>query len=458
MNMNWFDKSRNYVVFCFLLFTLGAVTLLGGINKEVPKSYEEKSLIIEKNLKSMRRVVATAKERRAYEAYENRDTKIDAWVEDTGLLIPENAALLYYQAFLLRPSIDKTISQKIYKVIRGAEADRQVRTYLGHCLPMIQTAKNASRIQQCTWGIGYRPGVGIDDKKLLHEVDNLKHIFVADSRISALDGHYSVALENCLTLQRLAHHLINSNVSEIMALSWSVDKTALITTQYILGVMEPNVEIISWFRGQLALNQGVPLSLQKTLQANFKSSLYHFQQMRSSFFITGLRDQLIKRVEDEQDKEKARKLTYEQILSLASEGYQRFFSSVFGISDSEMTYEQKYAQMQRLVDELEKGDMIGQIVKYLMPVCGTDPLANGNYPFQVAHVAHTNGIKAAVEVYLVLAKTGQLPKTLPYGLPNDPFTGKDFIYEITDDGFVLRCQGEDFQERGKRRLEFKVKK
>jgi hypothetical protein len=73
-------------------------------------------------------------------------------------------------------------------------------------------------------------------------------------------------------------------------------------------------------------------------------------------------------------------------------------------------------------------------------------------------LAHINGIKVALEVYLNVAKTGQLPKTLPVGLPKDPFTGRDFVYEITNEGFALRCQGEDFQGRGKQVLEFKVKK
>ncbi len=80
------------------------------------------------------------------------------------------------------------------------------------------------------------------------------------------------------------------------------------------------------------------------------------------------------------------------------------------------------------------------------------------YPYRVGHQAHINGVKAAVEVYLVIAKTGQLPKTLPDGLPKDPFTGRDFVYEITDDGFALRCQGKEFLSRKNRWLDFKVRK
>ena len=89
---------------------------------------------------------------------------------------------------------------------------------------------------------------------------------------------------------------------------------------------------------------------------------------------------------------------------------------------------------------------------------GMDYELDRHYPFLIGHQAHTNGIKAAVEVYLTLAKTERLPEKLPDFLPKDPFTGRDFVYETTDEGFALRCQGEEFLRRKNRFLEFKVKK
>lgn len=430
-----------------LLLMEAHLTALGQTKAEAPKSDMEKSL------KALRRVVTVAKERRAEEAYEKRDAEIPPWVEDAELPNPDNAALLYYQAFLLRPNIDKTTSQKIMDVLGGAESDRKIRIYLGHCLPMIQMAEIASRIPQCTWGIWHGPGPRFGWKDLFSEVNNLKNILAVDARILTADGHYRAALERCLMLRRFACHLSDSKVSGIIIISWLVDKVALHTAQHVLGVMPPNVDILSWFRGQLALIQGVPLLLPETLQANFKSYLNHMRTHPA--LLARTRDLLVERAEDEQAKENTRNLTDEQILSRASEGFLRFFDSIFRIVDSEMTYEQKCAQMQRLVNKLKEGDSTDQIVTFVMPFSGTNPLYK--YPFQVGHVALTNGIKAAVEIYLVVAKTGQLPKTLPDGLPKDPFTGRDFVYEITDGGFALRCKGEDFQGRGKQVLEFKVK-
>ena len=54
--------------------------------------------------------------------------------------------------------------------------------------------------------------------------------------------------------------------------------------------------------------------------------------------------------------------------------------------------------------------------------------------------ARLNALDAALAVYLIEAQAGQLPETLPDGLPGDPFSGEDFEYQVTDEGFSLRCR------------------
>jgi len=45
----------------------------------------------------------------------------------------------------------------------------------------------------------------------------------------------------------------------------------------------------------------------------------------------------------------------------------------------------------------------------------------------------------------------------PEGLPKDLFSGKDFRYEKTADGFTLRCRGKDLDKNETYQYEFKVK-
>jgi len=289
------------------------------------------------------------------------------------------------------------------------------------------------------------------------EVGHIQDILLMDARALAVDGHYRAALERCLTVRRFSRHLGEDSKLELLARNPNL--MALRTVRHILGVMPPEADILTWFRGQLAVVHGLPLSYAEILQADFKSYLNHVRTNPDP--LKYMRKELVEKAEDEQAKENARNLTDEQILLRARKPFPRFFDSIFRILDSEITFRQKCDQIQRLIDKLKEEDGTDPVVACVINWSGIDGMIEDpsrQYPFYVGCQAHVNGIKAAVEVYLVVAKTGQLPKTLPDGLPKDPFTGRNFVYEITDEGFALRCQGEEFLKRKYRLLEFKVKK
>ena len=77
---------------------------------------------------------------------------------------------------------------------------------------------------------------------------------------------------------------------------------------------------------------------------------------------------------------------------------------------------------------------------------------------EVRALTNVNALKAAIDIYIVRAKTGRLPDTLPAGLPRDLYSSKDFEYEKTKDGFILRCQGKDLDKDEIFKYEFKVPK
>ena len=68
-----------------------------------------------------------------------------------------------------------------------------------------------------------------------------------------------------------------------------------------------------------------------------------------------------------------------------------------------------------------------------------------------------NAVKAAIELYLINIRTGQLPDALPPGLPQDVFSGRDFAYETNEEGFVLRCHAPDPSKETIHEYSFKVK-
>jgi hypothetical protein len=358
---------------------------------------------------------------------------------------PNNAALLYYQAFIALPEPNETIDYKLHTLYSGSEPDRQIRMYLGHCLPVIELAETASRIPRCIWGVW--PERELRLISLRRELFKLITVLLVDAKTLTVDGHYRVALERCLTVRRISQHL--SEDPELYIFSAAFDAKAFNTILYVLCVMPPDEDILTWFRGQLVVVQGPILSFTKGSQAYLKQIINHFQTSP----IGNVRDMLVILTADELDKENIQSLTDEQIRLLTINAFQNLFNSALQIVDSELTYEQKRNEILRVINE--------SIADHTDKVRICELLGNqldDCFQSQVHHIAYINVVKAAVEVYLIVAKTGKLPEKLPDYLPKDPFTGQNFEYEITDEGFALRCQGKEFLRSRNNFLKFKVKR
>ncbi len=429
--MNWPITNRKCVVFFLLSIVFGVLTAFGQI-----------------------RLDDTIYNLKGEKAYEKRNAEITPWVEDGTPPNPGNAALLYYQAFLLRPEPNEAISNKIHEVAFGAEPDRQVRIYLGSCLNVIEIVEIASRMQKCTWGVWVKPVLKPSHGALRREIYSVYEILLMDARTLAAEGHNRVALERCLTALRIARHIRED--PELYIFSTLFERYALRMVRYVLSVIPPDAEILTWFRGQLGVVLGAPPSYAKRLQELVKANLEDIRTYPTRR--ARLRNLLVVLAEDEQAKESARNLTDEQLLLRTSRGLQSFLDSIFRILDSEIAYEKKRAEMQRIISKLTGADDTDPVIKDILIMTNMKGTINREYPSYVEHHAYINGIKAAVEVYLVIAKTGRLSETLPDGLPKDPSTGLDFIYEIKDEGFSLRCQYKKFLSRSSQKLEFKVKK
>ncbi|MEE8576338.1 MAG: hypothetical protein V3T31_03705, partial [candidate division Zixibacteria bacterium] len=327
----------------------------------------------------------------------------------------------------------------------------------GNCLHMIEAVETASRIPHCIWGIwqGRESGFGSSFITLRSEIDCLSRILLTDARILAADGHYRVALERCLTVRRLARHL--SEDSRLYFIAHEPNVSALRTVQHVLGVMPPDADILTWFQGQLAVIHGSSLSFAERLQSDVEFYLKHFRtkpNMRRR-----IKNLLIEEAETEQARENARNFTDEQLLLYIRKAYEPYLDSIFKILDSEIAYEHKCAQMERLINKLKEEYGSNPLLYYELIRPMSMPMIVKDYTsFQVKQRAHINGLKAAVEVYLKTAETGKLPDELPDGLPKDPFSGRYFVYEKTNEGFALRGQSEGFPMYMNKWLEFKVQK
>jgi hypothetical protein len=346
---------------------------------------------------------------------------------------PDNAALLYYQAFLLRPEPDANTSASIDEVISGGEPDEKLREYLNlpDCRETIEFADAAAQLPRCDWGIQYSLGIEAHLPLLVH-FRRLSFLIYADAVVLATDEEYRAALSRCMTIRQIAGH-VGDDILINYLISLQLDGLAHRCTRDILGSMPPDADVLTWLRGRLVVVRDVFPSFVRALEMDFELSIQSLRTNSDS--LMRLREHLAKNADDENTRNEILGFTDEELIALIQELYEDFFNTVFHVMDSKMTYEQKFLEIQSLSKIMED--------KYAgYSYVGTGRIAE-HYNLKVRNEAQFNALKAAIEIYLVAANTGQLPQTLPDYLPKDPFSGQDFEYEITEKGFLLRCRAKD---------------
>jgi hypothetical protein len=126
------------------------------------------------------------------------------------------------------------------------------------------------------------------------------------------------------------------------------------------------------------------------------------------------------------------------------------------INALDLPYPQAYAKLLE-VGSKPSNDVVSGMNEAILTAILT-PALNLCYSIGTRGKSNFNAIRTAVGIYIIKAETGQLPDTIPAGSPKDLLSGKDFEYEKTSDGFILRCQGKDLSKDMFHEYEFKVAK
>lgn len=264
---------------------------------------------------------------------------------------PDNAALLYYQAFLLRPETDYDTWWSIDEVLRGADPNEKLREYLNltDCRRTIEFAEAAAQLPRCDWGMRYSQGIEAHLPLLVH-FRNLSFLIYADARVLAADGDYRAAFGRCLTIRRIAGHIGDDLLINYLV-SLQIDGLAHRCTRDVLGSMPPDVDILTWLRGQLVVVRDVFPSFVRALEMDFELSLQSLCTDPDS--LIRLREHLAENADDENTRDEILGLTDEELIAFFRELYEDFYNTVFHVIDSEMTYEEKSLEIQRLSKIME---------------------------------------------------------------------------------------------------------
>ena len=363
---------------------------------------------------------------------------------------PDNAALLYYQAFLILAQLDEDARDRISHVATDeAVPDDKVRTDIGNCRGAIDFAEAATKVPACNWGIRYSQGFDALMPQLA-QARFLAFVLIADIRIRAADGDYKGAAEQCLVADRFAHHIGDDTFISYLV-SLSVRKLTYGCMQETIGRSAGNKELLQWLKNELATISGNDLSPVRplTIEIEIVTDLMQMKNVEKLAKVLANSDdedkiaEIVKKT-DAKTLERARRLYFERM-----NGCLIAFSTP---TSYEQAYEQAYSQLRKLASDSDPNDPAAAAVNAFIPALSSI------LTLKTRAKAHANAIEAAIEILLIRAKTGRLPDKIPAGIPKDPLSGKDFEYKRSAEGFILRCKGRDLDKDEIPEYEFKVKK
>ncbi len=361
---------------------------------------------------------------------------------------PDNAAVLYYKAFMLYESPD-IFGPKLWDYFKGnIKSNEKVEEFLKKNRRIINIVLDATRIDHCDWGLDYSQGTEV----LLpphHKARQIFALLAAEARMQADRGDYRQALGRCMSIYRMARHLNERPIiCYLVGTGINSSTHKYITTQF-LSEMPQDTETLTWLRDELTKFDRQPYSVKPSLRWKREAAIISMSPDRIGRVVEyGLDDGPFK----------------EKILQKILEADEQFFDrnkaywnkymdavqAAFGLP-----YPQAYSKLKPL-DEKPSKEFSKNSDATLTAACS--PTWLRIYALSMRLRTHSNAIKAALEIYIIKAKTGKLPDALPAGMSGDLFSGKDFQYEKTKDGFVLRCQGKDLSKDKIYEYEFKVKK
>jgi len=183
---------------------------------------------------------------------------------------PQNAALLYYQAFMVYESPNEEMRRKLYDLEKHQiEPDRQITRYITKQQNVIDLLTTAADLPNCDWGFDYSRGVALFYVPHLHSFRELSRIVIADAKILAEQGDYETALKRCLTLYKMSHHIGDDLTITLLAGGSSV-VMANECIKYILSEMPSDVTTLHWLKAELSRIDSKPFALKNSLENEYK--------------------------------------------------------------------------------------------------------------------------------------------------------------------------------------------
>jgi hypothetical protein len=358
---------------------------------------------------------------------------------------PDNAAVLYYQAFLL---YDAPTSQALDDFVKGTTGpSEEVKECLQKGRTAISYALMATERGQCNWGLVYSRGFSLALPHLA-QCRSLAKLLLADARLLAAEGNYREALERCLSTKRLARHVGDEMVISLLV-AHAINGLADDCIRDILGLMSPDPQVLQWLKGQL-MAVGTPAR-------SFGASLKLEHEMFKDMIRMDRLDELTEALKGDGTSQVPAGLPAqidEEFLAKNREYYDHYMTTLQATLAAPIPYAKKHAELKAMLERVtqEAGRKPDAVLTTVLV-----PALNRVLSIDAKAQARANALCVGVELLLAKAQTGALPERLPANMLKDPFSEQDYLYEKTSTGFVLRCQGKDLDKDTTYEYAFTVK-
>ena len=363
---------------------------------------------------------------------------------------PDNAALLYYQAFLLHGEPDETTERMMSDFwISDGAVTAEIIQYVDKNRHVIDLVVKAAEISKCDWGYDYSQGM---EMRIPH-LSQLQHICFllrAETRWLTNQRRFTTALDRCMTLRKIAVHACESRILVAWLSGNTINLRANGIIQDIMGLMPPDVGELERLKNRLTQTQARFPSLTSRLRQEAQNNAALIRKGKIRWLVDLLAGSL-------------GGYSYEPMLKRIREGDDAFFDR------NREYYLNCWATS---IDTVESGLPYPEICSKLEdlrtqwseqaednPDATITSLWYSGPPYAVAvrQKTHTNALKTAIDLYIVKARTGKLPGALPADSAPDLYSGKPFVYERIEDGFILRCRVRESAKKVPYEYTFKVK-
>jgi hypothetical protein len=364
----------------------------------------------------------------------------------------ENAALLYYQAFLLYEKPDAAMGKMLHDFQVGKiDLNETIRKHIERNRRVIEYVVKAASLPHCDWGYDYPQGISLTVVSL-GEVRLIGFLLSAQARWLAEQGDYRTGLDRCMVLHQLALHTVDRPIITYVV-GIAVSGLANRMIQTVLAALPGDVDALDRLKAQLSRIQDAFPSLENILTQ--EGQLYASTMQKD-------KAETLLKIAGEAYENFAANPAYQRIATgdeAFFEGNRRhWFNAIAALCEAMKAgqgYPQTYAQVHELEEKLRGAFHDNPDALFTSTLL---PTVHRIYQLTVRLHTHFNAVKTAIDLYIIKAKTGKLPDSLPAGTPLDLYSGQPFEYEQAQDHFTLRCRAkEDPKDAEVKQYEFKLR-